>query len=234
MKVTLSFKTEKILFFTFFYIFTCACLFGLSPLKSQDLSGTATALDGDTIKLGQVRIRLHGIDAPEKKQTCSDAAGAEYGCGEAATQRLAKILKSAMVECITKDIDRYDRVVAECYSDGMNINALLVGEGLAVAYTKYSSDYIEIEVEAKEARLGLWGGNFIQPSRWRKGDRLDQGQNNPHNGCAIKGNISKNGKLYHLPGTRWYQDTGINEEKGERWFCNEEEAIAAGWVKARN
>jgi endonuclease YncB( thermonuclease family) len=203
-------------------------------LKSQDLSGTATALDGDTIKLGEVRIRLHGIDAPEKKQTCSDAAGAEYGCGEAATQRLAKILKSAMVECITKDIDRYDRVVAECYSDGMNINALLVGEGLAVAYTKYSSDYIEIEVEAKEARLGLWGGNFIQPSRWRKGDRLDQGQNNPHNGCAIKGNISKNGKLYHLPGTRWYQDTGINEEKGERWFCNEEEAIAAGWVKARN
>lgn len=232
--MTLSFKTEKILFFTFFYIFTCACLFGLSPLKSQDLSGTATALDGDTIKLGEVRIRLHGIDAPEKKQTCSDAAGAEYGCGEAATQRLAKILKSAMVECITKDIDRYDRVVAECYSDGMNINALLVGEGLAVAYTKYSSDYIEIEVEAKEARLGLWGGNFIQPSRWRKGDRLDQGQNNPHNGCAIKGNISKNGKLYHLPGTRWYQDTGINEEKGERWFCNEEEAIAAGWVKARN
>lgn len=232
--MTLSFKTEKILFFTCFYIFTCACLFGLSPLKSQDLSGTATALDGDTIKLGEVRIRLHGIDAPEKKQTCSDAAGAEYGCGEAATQRLAKILKSAMVECITKDIDRYDRVVAECYSDGMNINALLVGEGLAVAYTKYSSDYIEIEVEAKEARLGLWGGNFIQPSRWRKGDRLDQGQNNPHNGCAIKGNISKNGKLYHLPGTRWYQDTGINEEKGERWFCNEEEAIAAGWVKARN
>ena len=67
MKVTLSFKTEKILFFTFFYIFTCACLFGLSPLKSQDLSGTATALDGDTIKLGEVRIRLHGIDAPEKK-----------------------------------------------------------------------------------------------------------------------------------------------------------------------
>lgn len=226
--------TEKLLFFIFFYIFTCASLFGLSPLQSQELSGTATALDGDTIKIGEVRIRLHGIDAPEKKQTCRDVVGAEYGCGEAATQRLAGILKRAMVECITKDIDRYDRIVAECYSDGVNINALLVGEGLAVAYRKYSSDYIEIEIEAKKASLGIWGGKFIQPSRWRKGDRLDHGKNILQNGCAIKGNISKNGKLYHLPGTRWYQATGINEEKGERWFCTEEEAIAAGWVKARN
>lgn len=232
--MTHSFTTEKKLFSILFYIFTCACLFGLSPLNSQELSGTATALDGDTIKIGEVRVRLHGIDAPEKKQTCRNAAGNKYSCGEVATQRLAKILQNSMVECVTKDIDRYDRIVAECYIDEVNINALLVGEGLAVAYRKYSSDYIEIEVEAKKARLGLWGGEFIEPTRWRNGDRLEQRQNNPRNGCAIKGNISKNGKLYHLPGTRWYQATGINEERGERWFCTEGEANAAGWVKAQN
>lgn len=52
-------------------------------------------------------------------------------------------------------------------------------------------------------------------------------------GCAIKGNISENGRIYHLPGQRYYAMTAINPLAGERWFCSEEEARAAGWRKAK-
>jgi hypothetical protein len=52
--------------------------------------------------------------------------------------------------------------------------------------------------------------------------------------CAIKGNISSSGeRIYHVPGQRYYDKTLINGLQGGRWFCTEQEAIAAGWRKAK-
>ncbi len=55
----------------------------------------------------------------------------------------------------------------------------------------------------------------------------------PSAGCRIKGNISQNGKIYHVPGSPSYDQTKIDESKGERWFCTEAEAQAAGWRPPR-
>lgn len=53
-------------------------------------------------------------------------------------------------------------------------------------------------------------------------------------GCEIKGNISSSGeRIYHMPGQRFYDKTVISESAGEKWFCTEDEAIAAGWRKSK-
>jgi len=68
-----------------------------------------------------------------------------------------------------------------------------------------------------------------------KGQGVTKSQNSPNDSCAIKGNINASGeKIYHLPGCGSYSKTQIDESNGEKWFCNEAEARAAGWRKAGN
>lgn len=118
--------------------------------------GTARVLDGDTVSLGAVRVRLHGIDAPEGGQTCKRSAGQEWDCGTEATNRLAELVAGREIECSVADRDRYGRLVAACYVEGINVNEVLVREGLAWAYRRYSSDYIADEAAAKAASIGIW------------------------------------------------------------------------------
>ncbi len=56
-----------------------------SSAHADDLKGKPRIVDGDTIEIGGTKVRLHGIDAPESKQTCQTADGSEYRCGEMAT-----------------------------------------------------------------------------------------------------------------------------------------------------
>ena len=103
------------------------------------------------------------------------------------------------------------------------------------AYRKYSDDYTGQEMSAKVGRRGLWAGQFIPPWEWRRGKRLasETAANGNPPGCRIKGNIgSKGDRIYHMPGGRWYDRTVITASKGERWFCSEGEAKAAGWRRA--
>ncbi len=98
-----------------------------------------------------------------------------------------------------------------------------------MAYYQYSYEYSRAEQRAKSARRGVWAGRFVLPWEWRRGKRLSQGAANENQPCQIKGNISRKGKrIYHVPGGRWYDRTKISPSKGERWFCSEEEAQAAG------
>lgn len=201
-------------------------------------TGQARVIDGDTLALGAVRIRLHGIDAPEVSQTCTDTHGAVWSCGQwskAALERLA----SETVNCVQKDIDRYSRIVAACYVDQIDINAAMVAKGAAFAYAKYSTDYIADEAQARRLATGLWRSGVQAPSDYRADQRAGQQSQQasrdvaPVKGCAIKGNISQSGRLFHVPGSRWYDGTRINTNKGEHWFCSEAEALAAGWRAAR-
>ena len=193
-------------------------------------SGMARVIDGDTIDISGQRIRLHGIDTPEAKQTCQ-REGATWLCGAAATKALRKLIGGARITCIRRDKDRYGRVVAVCHANGLNLNAAMVQSGMALTYRKYSDDYTGQEMSAKAGRRGLWAGQFIPPWEWRRGKRLASGtaaNGNPP-GCRIKGNIgSKGDRIYHMPGGRWYDRTVITASKGERWFCSEDEAKAAG------
>ena len=199
------------------------------------LSGFAIVIDGDTIKVENQRVRLHGIDAPESNQVCTKNNN-KYHCGKRATQALTEKIAGAVVYCEKVSMDRYNRIVGICRIGKVNLNRWMVLSGWAVAYLKYSKDYEGDEKAAKSAKIGLWSGHFIKPSLWRKGMRLPSHKRVlPNNGiCVIKGNIGRNKKLiYHLPSGRYYAQTKINQMKGERWFCSEEEAKRAGWRKSR-
>jgi endonuclease YncB( thermonuclease family) len=134
------------------------------------LTGIPKIIDGDTIRIGNTRIRLHGIDAPEVKQTCT-AGGKEWRCGWEATNALANIVGEHWVTCTQRDRDRYGRIVAVCRAGAVDLNAWMVGAGWAVAYRRYSREYVREEDEARAARKGMWRGEFVMPWDWRRKKR---------------------------------------------------------------
>lgn len=216
-------------------------------VTADRIAGRASVIDGDTIDIHGRRIRFHGIDAPESRQLCL-AAGALYRCGQKAALALADRIGSATVACTPTDRDRYGRTVAVCRADGIDLNAWMVRAGWAVAYRRYSGDYVGDEEAAAAGRAGIWQGTFVVPADWRRGRRLAaeggakvapkdpdrSAGRSPPGSCAIKGNVSAGGaRIYHLPGGRFYEATRIDTAKGERWFCSEVEAEAAGWRRSR-
>ena len=108
---------------------------------------------------------------------------------------------------------------------------------LGLAYRRYSHAYVAEESGARAAKRGVWRGEVMPPWDWRRGKRLGgtPATTQQESGrCTIKGNISKSGtRIYHVPGGRYYEQTRINTSKGERWFCTEGEARAAGWRRSR-
>ena len=132
-----------------------------------DTTGPARVVDGDTIWIGDTKIRLHGIDAPEMKQTCRTSKGKEQLCGQLAKQALERLVKGQDVTCKGDKRDRYKRLIAVCYVGPFDINEQMVAEGWAMAYRKYSTDYVRAEILAKSRREGMWGGMFESPWEWR-------------------------------------------------------------------
>ena len=136
------------------------------------IEGPAGVIDGDTLDVAGERVRLHGIDAPEKDQTCT-IQGSQWACGIAAWGRLVQLLAGQVVSCDRRDVDQYGRTVGVCQAGGEDINARMVAEGWALAYRAFSLDYVPQEDAARTAGLGLWQGDFVPPWDWRRGDRLD-------------------------------------------------------------
>lgn len=202
-----------------------------APVAAQTVAGPARVIDGDTIEVAGERIRLFGIDAPELAQTCT-RDGAEWDCGRWARDRLRALLRGARTVCEGRGRDRYGRLVATCRADGQDLADRLVREGAAFAFQRYSADYVEAEKEALVAGRGIWAGEAEPPEELRAAARATADPEAPE-GCAIKGNISSAGRIYHLPGQADYAATRIDPSRGERWFCSEAEARAAGWRRAR-
>jgi len=208
---------------------------GWVTANADGITGVASVIDGDTLDIHSQRIRLHGIDAPESGQFC-EKDGKQYRCGQRAALALADKIGRATVRCEQRDIDRYKRIVAVCNLGNLDLNAWMVRQGWAIAYRQYSRDYVDHESAAQAEKTGIWAGRFINPSRWRRGDRLavESAKEPAATSCQIKGNISRSGeRTYHVPGGRDYGPTRIDESKGERWFCSEDEARKAGWRRPR-
>jgi len=142
-----------------------------APVCAQGFTGHARVVDGDTLDVEGTRVRMFGIDAPESSQSCSDAARAPYPCGRVATEALASMVGGRPVTCEPRDRDRYGRVVAVCSVGGVDLNRWMVARGLAVAYVRYSTDYAADEARARQGRLGLWAGEFQNPSDYRAANR---------------------------------------------------------------
>jgi endonuclease YncB( thermonuclease family) len=197
----------------------------------QDFTGTARVLDGDTIHVGDTRVRLEGIDAPENAQTCKAANGDNWSCGHAATRALQSLAEGRQVVCRNHGLDKYGRTLGTCFIDGRNVNAEMVRLGLAWAFVRYSSSYVADEEHARTAKLGIWQ-NETQPAWEYRAKAWAARAETAPDGCAIKGNVTPSGHIYHMPWSPWYDKVRITGHSNKRWFCSETEAIAAGWRPA--
>ncbi len=131
------------------------------------LVGMARVIDGDTIVVAGQKIRIHGIDAPEMDQTFS-WCGRQLVCGTMSFAALEALIAGIKVRCEVITRDHYGRLVAKCFSpNGVDIGKRLVSSGWAVAYRRYSHDYVAAELEARKARRGMWRGTFDKPWVWR-------------------------------------------------------------------
>ena len=133
---------------------------------AAEIVGRASVIDGDTIEIRGQRIRLFGIDAPESSQLCTRNTK-PYRCGQQSALALAEKIGERTVRCLERDIDRYQRVVAVCYLGGEDLDGWLVKNGWALAFRRYSLDYVAKEDEARVAKRGLWRGEFEAPWEWR-------------------------------------------------------------------
>ena len=100
-----------------------------------------TVVDGDTIKLGDVKIRFSGIDAPEINQTCVASEG-KVACGKISKDILIAKVTNNKISCTDEGKDFYGRVLGECFVNGESLSSYLVREGFAFAYRKYSQTNI--------------------------------------------------------------------------------------------
>ena len=144
----------------------------------EPLGANFHVVDGDSLKSGELRIRLAGIDAPETEQTCLKD-GRAVSCGVFARQHLAKLLAQQDIICSNEGNDKHGRQLSICKIKGASegtsealvvaglqasINAQMVHDGWAVAY----GDYIALELLAAIAKRGLWAFEFDEPEQWRR------------------------------------------------------------------
>lgn len=206
--------------------------------------GFGTAVDGDTLVVGGERVRLFGIDAPELHQTCQ-RNGEDWSCGTAAAAQLAQMIAGQQVFCDSMGKDQYQRTLSHCVAGTTDINRTMVALGFAVAYRRYSQEYVAAEAMAQAGKRGVWAGAFQRPDEYRHAAQAsstgstgggrpgraesarDWGARAQAN-CNIKGNRNRKGQwIYHLPGMPYYDQT-----RPEEIFCTEAEAQAAGYRRA--
>ena len=136
-------------------------------LTNNLFASHVTVVDGDTIKLGDVKIRFSGIDAPEINQTCVASEG-KVACGMISRDILITKVTNNKISCTDEGKDFYGRVLGECFVNGESLSRYLVREGFAFAYRKYSDKFISDEEYAKSNRLGMWSMKFQYPWDYRK------------------------------------------------------------------
>jgi endonuclease YncB( thermonuclease family) len=219
---------------------------------AEVISGVPRIVDGDTLEIGTTKIRLASIDAPESDQVCLDANRKCWTCGIEARDRLAAHIGNRPVDCTPTGLDTYARTLARCTVAGENLNAWMVRQGWALAFVRYSKEYVADEEAARAVGRGLWSGAFIAPWDWRhrNGQTIVLGATSvpisaqaellapssaasaPSPQCIIKGNINRRGeRIYFRPGQLDYARVDMGKS-GRRWFCTEQDAQAAGWRPA--
>ncbi len=236
-------KRASVIVLLAFVFFSSVCL---AEDSNNSLTATVTrAVDGDTLAIqidGQRdKVRLIGVDTPE---TVDPRKPVQYFGKEASafTHKMADgktvRLELDQASAATNHRDKYGRLLAYVFlPDGTLLNAELIRQGYGHAYTRFPfakmEEFRALEREAREAGRGLWGGGDVAtPAPTPDGTAATPSPGERK--CKIKGNISANGeKIFHVPGQQNYERTQINEASGERWFCTEEEAVSAGWRKAR-
>lgn len=149
---------------TLLAIAAIAVIVALLQPPPEALAGRAQAVDGDTLRIGSTRVRLTGLDAVEREQSCTDAGGKDWACGEAARAFLADAVAGATTRCRSEGRDRYGRTLAKCEAGGGDLGDAIVRAGWAVADLEYGLAL----ADARLRQRGIWAGRFDDPAAWRQ------------------------------------------------------------------
>lgn len=192
------------------------------------VSGRATVLAGDTIRVAGQKVRLASIEAPERDQKCTTGSARTWSCGTAAVQALASRISSRPVRCEVTQAQ--GGMEGTCSVDGNDLAAALVRGGHVFAEAGWFARYASEEAEARNAKVGVWrSGAPERPAAFRT-KRWDEARRTAPDGCPIKGQKpSSDKRVYVLPWSAQYDRVKVRVARGERWFCSEAEAQAAGW-----
>jgi micrococcal nuclease len=163
----------------------------------------STVYDGDSFVLVDgTRVRLMGVDAPEKGR-CGYQEAKEY---------LTKLIGNRQVRLKNSIVDDYGRLVANVTVFFTNVNKHMVAAGLA----KNTNGFMNEATDAKARGLGIYGTrcrSLAPPSK-----------------CAIKGNIQQEGKLFYPPDCKAYGNVIVDLSYGDEWFCTQSDAVIKGFV----
>jgi endonuclease YncB( thermonuclease family) len=213
----------------------------LNPFSSTAVEGNASAVSGDLLRIQGQLVRLAGIEAPDREQRCGTATpakgqGKRWACGEAATEMLARTVRGKAVKCSLSGKDDLGRARGTCTiaaqnGANQNIAAELVRVGLAFSDGGLLSGFGSLEKEARNQKIGIWRGDADRPSEHRAKVWAAALKAAP-DGCPIKGQMVGDAKRYVMPWQPDYARAKVRSQKGERWFCSEREAQAAGWKVA--
>ncbi|WP_296475790.1 thermonuclease family protein [Roseinatronobacter sp.] len=223
-------------------LFVCALLAMPVWAAQRELAGIPRVIDGDTLEVAGQRIRLGGIDAPEMNEECLDNSGQRWACGVWAKDMAQAMLADEILQCVDLGQRSYDRIVGRCYMGGQDVAVALIEAGAVRPCLRFAREqgqeqtYLRAEQHAKRVNAGLYSGplnpiaGFCEPTRSTV--PISASTVPPSPDCTIKGNVSSNGRIYHLPGQRHYDQVTMRSDQ-TRWFCSEAEARAAGWRPAR-
>ena len=192
------------------------------------LTGRATAVAGDVLRISGTLVRLKGIEAPESQQSCLKSNGRRWSCGVAALDGLRNLVRGKTVACETSGADEQGRPLATCATPDFDVAAEMVRRGHAFAATGFFSSFGSEEEAAKMQKTGLWQGEAERPAEWRQ-RRWEEAKKSSPDGCPIKGYVRTAGRMYAMPWSQDYAHGKLRTVKGERWFCSEDDARAAGF-----
>lgn len=197
--------------------------------RLPEVKGRGTALSGDSLKVGGTVVKLAGIEAPEEDQRCAGPGERRWRCAPAAREALARTLRSRSLTCRLAGEDEGGQRLATCVDGDTDIAAELVRSGHVFAVPGFFARYGTAEGEARAAKAGVWLGEAVErPSEFRA-KRWAEAKRNAPEGCPIKGRVASGSRTYVLPWSSSYERVRVRQNRGERWFCSEQEARAAGW-----
>lgn len=202
-----------------------------ASLEPTEFSGRAVAVAGDSLRIKGTLVRLAGIDAPEPGQPCFKANGRRWSCGSSARSALARIVRGQRLTCLPAGEDETGRQRATCRAGSIDVAEVLVRSGHVFAASGVVAPYTSAEDEARAQAAGIWQGEAVRPAEWRE-RAWEEAKRAAPDGCPIKGIVRASSRTYQMPWFEGYDGARPRPERGDRWFCSEDEAREAGFLRA--
>ncbi len=192
------------------------------------LTGRASAVTGALLRVNGTLVALNGIEAPTPKHPCLKANGKRWSCATSATNALNRLVRAEAIVCDISGRNEAGQMTGSCKAGDRDIGAELVRNGHVFAREGYFTAYAGDEEKAQSEKIGLWQGETVRPKEWRE-RAWEEAKRTAPDGCPIKGFVRASGRIYSMPWSSDYASGKVREVKGERWFCSEDDARAAGF-----